>query len=437
MLFCLVTNIVSPHQLPLARRLVALLGPENFRYIATEPIHAERTSLGWGEGEQPSWLMQPASQPEQQNEAKEWIAHADVVLCGSRDINLFAGRIRNNKLTLYMSERWFKPPLGMLRLLHPRFLRMVMRFRQLARSPYLHYLPIGDYAAADMRRIADFYSPIPALTHSRTNAFSYSRLHLWGYFIEPPASPPPCRQREGALHILWAGRMLKLKRLDTLIKAVGFLIEAGKDVRLTLVGHGPEESRLQKMANRINTVHGSRFNGSAVQGNTKRQKQTANPNTATRPNASQSMAYSLQPTAPITLHSPVPIAEVRTLMRQADVYVLPSNGYEGWGAVVNEALSEGCAVVASEAAGAAKTMIRNGENGLLFKPGDWRQLAAHLSCLHDDAIMRQRMAMDGQRTILEQWSPQIAAERLLKLCEALLAGQPPPEFHEGSLSSPK
>ena len=45
--------------------------------------------------------------------------------------------------------------------------------------------------------------------------------------------------------------------------------------------------------------------------------------------------------------------EVRAYMDDADIYLFTSNFEEGWGAVINEAMNSGCAVIASHAVGAA------------------------------------------------------------------------------------
>lgn len=53
----------------------------------------------------------------------------------------------------------------------------------------------------------------------------------------------------------------------------------------------------------------------------------------------------------------LPIDEIRSLMRQHDVYVLSSDGGDGWGAVVSEALEEGMLVIGSEEAGSTATIL--------------------------------------------------------------------------------
>jgi glycosyltransferase involved in cell wall biosynthesis len=60
-----------------------------------------------------------------------------------------------------------------------------------------------------------------------------------------------------------------------------------------------------------------------------------------------------------------------------DVFVLPSEE-EPWGLVVNEAMCAGLPIVATSAVGSAQDLIRRGENGVIYEPGDVEGLAAAL-----------------------------------------------------------
>ena len=60
-------------------------------------------------------------------------------------------------------------------------------------------------------------------------------------------------------------------------------------------------------------------------------------------------------------------------MREHDIYVLASNAYEGWGAVVSEALEEGMNVIGTYEAGASATILPNER---LFHSGDCKALVA-------------------------------------------------------------
>jgi glycosyltransferase involved in cell wall biosynthesis len=371
-----VTNIVSHHQLPLARQLAAMVGAENFRYVATKAPHSDRQKYGWNTNEQEPWILRAGEYEGDKKEFEYWWDKADVVLCGERLFKRMQYRLNRGKLTFYMSERWWKPPIGMARLLHPSFAVMTARFLRLATSEFFHYLPIGYYAATDMKKIVRLKG----------------RIWQWCYFTELPTPLPSCDRERGGLRVLWIGRMLGMKRVDTLIRAFRCLRQEQREATLTLVGDGHERTQLEKLAKKLLVAN----------------------------------SYQFLP--------PIPASEVLGLMRQHHIYVLPSNGHEGWGAVVNEAMSVGCAVVASSAAGSAKTMIEHGVNGLLFVPDDWQTLAEHLIFLGRNEARRLELAQAGQRTITELWAPEIGAGRFVKACEALLTHRPVPEFKSGPMA---
>ena len=371
-----VTNTISPHQIPLARQIAEIVGVKNYRYVATESPTVERVKLGWNTDETEPWILRAGENETHCSQFEQWWDEADVVICGDRLFSRMQDRLVKGKLTFYMSERWWKPPIGMMRQLHPRFALMKARFMKIAKSPYFHYLPIGVFAAADMKRLTDFNS----------------RIWQWGYFTEVPYPLPTIDREDNSLRILWAGRMLAWKRVDTLICAFSQLQQERRVATLTLVGLGQERVRLEKLAKKYLAVGSYRF------------------------------------------LPQVPVQQVVELMKQHHIYVLPSNGYEGWGAVINEAMSTGCAVIASASTGAASTMIKHNENGLLFNNGNWRALAADLVLLSRNETMRRQLAGDGQRTITECWSPAIAAERFLTVTSSLLAGRPVATFVNGPMA---
>ena len=59
--------------------------------------------------------------------------------------------------------------------------------------------------------------------------------------------------------------------------------------------------------------------------------------------------------------------EVRKHMEQANIFLFTSDRNEGWGAVLNEAMNSGCAVVASHAIGSVPYLIKNGNNGYIYE----------------------------------------------------------------------
>ncbi len=207
-----------------------------------------------------------------------------------------------------------------------------------------------------------------------------SKIVPWGYFVAPSIHPSKASQ-EGAesieqlnnpknrtiLKVLWVGRMLSWKRVDTIVRALR-LSSIGRvkqsenfKIRLTLVGDGPEKSRLQKVAKGIE----------------------------------------------VTFMPSQPIDKIREIMRDHDVYVLSSNAEEGWGAAVNEALEEGLYVVGTHEAGSSATILSEDD---LFHSGDWTALSGKLmNCARQKAAGMLR----GQG--IGDWSAEKAASRICQL----------------------
>lgn len=77
-----------------------------------------------------------------------------------------------------------------------------------------------------------------------------------------------------------------------------------------------------------------------------------------------------------------PQQEVPRHMQNADVLILPSI-YDGWGAVVNEALQSGCYVICSDAAGASDLLRMDDRLGSIFRRGNGRQLAERMAWCND------------------------------------------------------
>jgi glycosyltransferase involved in cell wall biosynthesis len=96
--------------------------------------------------------------------------------------------------------------------------------------------------------------------------------------------------------------------------------------------------------------------------------------------------------------------ELRDVYAAADVLVVPSiptrTFLEPWGLVVNEAMSRGLPVIASDAVGAAAGgLVRDGENGLVVPAGDSGALARALARLSGDGALRARMGAAGAAAV--------------------------------------
>ena len=361
------TDAISPHMVPLAEALGACIGFDNFRYIYVQELSLGRIKLGWKDVHEP-WMFNGTDCSE---EKYWWMRECDVLVTGERTsdvLSIFEERESSGQMSFYMSERWFKPPFGLLRFLKPGFFRMAQRMAHLIRKGSgFFYLPIGVHAAEDMARLVGlfswdwkclFKSPKIELEKSPCGlvkgpvGYGLEKMFLWGYFV----ATGDCEKRQlhNPIKCLWIGRMLKLKRVKDIIKALR-IANKERPIELTLVGTGPEEANLKKMAVGL----------------------------------------------PVSFVPPVSIDQVRELMHQHDVYVFPSNGYDGWGAVVSEALSEGMRVVGSVAPGAPITLL---PDECLYKEGDIKKLAK---------LLLSEVPWVG----VGWWTPEKAANSLINLIQ--------------------
>ncbi len=375
----LISHNIYHHMIPFANGLVNQVGVDNFRFAVLDPPEEFRLKMGFSsdDSKQP-WTILLYEQKVDFTEYKKWFEESDVVLFNSRGIfNLAKRRLSQGKLTFYFSERWWKPEIGRWRLLHPRYIKYSLLIRQLSKNPVFYYLAQGGYAENDIRFITKFED----------------RIWRFGYFTD--VTENVSENTENAIvKILWCGRMIKWKNVDVLIKAFSILIKCNPNCFLTLIGDGDEKANLFNLAKKY------------------------------LPNNS----YMFLPSQPVNI--------IRMKMNEADIYVMPSSGEEGWGAVVNEAMAEGCAVIATEDSGAGKSVIQHGINGMLFKSGDWKSLYNMLELLVQNEIIRTNLQVNGKKDISENWSPELAAKRFISKCRAILNGYESPLFQKGPFSGP-
>ena len=111
--------------------------------------------------------------------------------------------------------------------------------------------------------------------------------------------------------------------------------------------------------------------------------------------------------------------QVRQRMEKSDIYLVTSDRQEGWGAVVNEAMNSGCAVVANHMIGAVPFLIKHGKNGLIYQDGR-KEALFRLTCqLLQDRDCCRRLGEAAFDTITKEWNAENAAERLCGLCVRL------------------
>ena len=126
--------------------------------------------------------------------------------------------------------------------------------------------------------------------------------------------------------------------------------------------------------------------------------------------------------AQVNLLGAMPPEKVLDAMRKSEIFLFTSDRNEGWGAVLNEAMSAGCAVVASGEIGSVPYLIANGENGLVYDRKDKNALLASVKRLIDNPALRRKIQKNAYETIKDVWNAEVATDRLLHLIDCIKNG---------------
>lgn len=358
-----VSNYINHHQIPLSNELYRLLGAD-YTFIQTEPMEAERLQMGWQDesGKLP-YLRLFYEEPEY---CEKLIMDSDAVVFGGTDEESYIKpRLAAGKLVFRNSERIYKS--GQWKMITPRGLKRKYEDHTRYRKAAVYLLCAGGYVASDFHLVRAYPD----------------KMFKWGYFPETKYLHKETlleKHKEGAVSILWAGRFIDWKHPELPILLAERLKKKGHTFHLSMAGGGEMEEEIRRLIAEKN-----------LEGE-------------------------------VTLCGYRKPSEVREMMEQAQIYLITSDYKEGWGAVLNEAMNSGCAVLASHAIGAAPFLLRHGENGLVFQSGDLDDLERKAERLIKNGTERRRLGDAAYETILRDWNAEKAAGRLVELVRKLLGG---------------
>lgn len=376
------SNYINHHQVPVSRELNRLCREQggSYAFIQTEPMEQERVAMGWGEEN----LLEEdfvRSYWEDDKGCQRMIEEADAVIFGGcEDERYIEARLEAGKPVWRYSEPLYKT--GRYKFVSPRGLRKKYHDHTRYRKKRVYLLCAGAYVAGDFRLVG---------------AYSGKRFR-YGYFPAFRQQDPEKlmdgkdQASQGQLRLLWAARMIDWKHPETALQVAAGLREQKIDFRLDIIGGGTLAQEMQEQARTLGLERQVFFLG---------------------------------------YRSP---EETRGYMEKAHIFLATSDRQEGWGAVVNEAMNSGCALIAGKGMGAAPYLIRHGENGYMYDHRNPRQATELARELAKDAALRRRLGSAAYETVRTLWNPRVAAQRLYACITAEIAGQELPEYEEGPLS---
>ena len=176
------------------------------------------------------------------------------------------------------------------------------------------------------------------------------------------------RERAGSPIVLFVGRLIPYKGLDTLIKAVKYVPKA----KIILVGDGPLEQRLKRQAAEVGVEDRIAFTGR--------------------------------------------VANLKPDYLACDLFVLPSDSpLEAFGLVQLEAMIFGKPVVSSDLPTGVTYVNLNGKTGLTFPVGDAQKLAEALNRILSDDQLRTRLGQFAKERVRKEFLSSIVGKRFAQV----------------------
>jgi len=208
------------------------------------------------------------------------------------------------------------------------------------------------------RLIADGIAPVDVIR----NGIPMQRLR-------PPLASPPTAA--------FAGRFVREKGIDVLLRAFARVVAAIPEARLVLVGDGPECVPLRRLI--------------------------------------ADLGLSTQ----VSMAGHLPRQELEPYLAKAWVQVMPSHWAEPFGLVAAEAMMRGTAVIVSDSGGLAE-LVQDGDTGFLVPPGDSEALATRLLQVLHSRDLAEHIGQAGRTMALACLSERTVVDRFVEVYQQLI-----------------
>lgn len=368
-----VSNYINHHQLPFCKAMLEQHTGE-FVFIQTEPMEEERVQMGWAVNVKEYPFVR--CYYEEEEVCQNLIDESEIVIFGGvEDERYIARRLKEGKILIRYSERIYKE--GQWKFISPKGLVKKFHDHVRYRNKQVYLLCSGAYVASDF-----------SLIHAYPG-----KMYSWGYFpefVEYRLDELAERKKAGGVNkLLWAGRMIDWKHPEYAVMLAEELHQKGYEFRLTMAGSGVMEAELKERVKSSGIEEYVDFAGYK------------------KPE------------------------EIRELMLDADIFLFTSDYKEGWGAVLNEAMNSGCAVVAGSGIGAVPYLLQHGRNGMVYRNGEPEEMIRLTEELMAEPSRCVTMGLGAYETIRSKWNAENAAKNLLRFIRSVVAENP-----EGAADGP-
>lgn len=358
------SNFINHHQFPVAKELYRLTDC-SYRFVELEPMPIKFKSGGYPDFSNEPFVVKAWESDENKKIAIDLCINADVALFDGHEplyYELLRCKYNPKGLSFEVSERWFKR--GFLNVFSPRFLRWYYAYLLKIRKCNTYKLCCSAFVPNDMKKIM---------------AFS-NKCFKWGYITDVRNFHQKYNHEK--IKIMWCARFLTLKHPELALGLASRLKDMGYEFIMNIYGgegncaNGEKVFYRSEMEKIINSKGLNNF---------------------------------------VYLAGSISNSQVLDAMAEHDIFLFTSDKREGWGAVANESLSQGCVLIASDAIGSTPYLINDGYNGFRFKNLNLDSLTEKVKYLFDNPDKLKVMQVNAVTSMQKLWNPKHAAESLLRL----------------------
>jgi len=369
-----VANFMNHHQLSFSKMMLDLTGGE-YCFVAHSPIYAEQVSLGYEDMNMLPFVIRSYESEKSYSLALERMLNDDMVIFGGCPNEWVELRAKTGKPFLIYSERFFK------------------------KGTYRRFIPI-TYKKIYDRMLKYKNNNMAVMCSSAFLPYDLKLLHTkmrtikWGYFpkVHRFEDLDSLMNSKEENTIIWVGRFIKLKHPEAPIRLAKRLKDEGYKFKLKMIGNGLLLEKMIALVKKLDLQENVKIMGA------------------------------------------MPPSEVRKQMEASCIMICSSDQHEGWGAVVNEAMNSGCAVIASHLIGSVPFLIKNGENGLVYQFGSDADLYDKVKSVLNSREYAGRLGRNAYHTICDMWSPENATVRLLSIIEDMVENRDIEFYEDGPCS---
>lgn len=361
-----ISNFLTHHQVPFCIEMQKRLG-DDFKFISTVKIFDWRLKLGFKDLDNEYDFVIKAYENESVKEkAKQLVLDSDVVIIGSTTDELIEERLKKDKIIFRYRARIFIFPDGFFKTVFNKeklklFYNRHIKFRK---NKNLYLLCANAYGPKDFNLLGLYKN----------------KIYKWGYFLETNKynieELMEKKEQNSKIQIIWVARFIKWKHPEIVVRLAKNLKRYNYKFHIKMLGTGVLEEKIRKKIKKLKLED------------------------------------------VIEVVGQVPSDKVKDYMEKSNIFIGTSDSQEGWGAVINEAMNAGCAIVANRKMGSVPLLIEDNANGLMYST--YSDLENKIKLLISDKSKRQRLGINAYKYITTDWTSSVAAQNLLDLFESIL-----------------